>query len=53
MTRAVQRVGEVKKMLRIGNKALRLGAALFTGNASAITSAISAAIAASGVDDDE
>jgi hypothetical protein len=53
MTRAVQRVADVKKVIRIGNKALRLGAAVFTGNAVAITAALSAAIAASGVDDSE
>jgi len=53
MTRAVQRVDDVKKVIRIGNKALRLGAAMFTGNAAAIAAAVSAALAASGVDDSE
>lgn len=52
MMRAVQRVADVKKVIRIGNKALRLGAAVFTGNAQAITAALAAAISASGIDDD-
>ena len=49
MTREVDRVADVKRVIRIGNKALRLGAALFTGNAQAITAALSAAISAADV----
>ena len=52
MTRAVERVADAKRVIRIANKALRLGAAIFTGNAQAITTALSAAIAASGAGDD-
>jgi hypothetical protein len=46
MTREVDRVADVKRVIRIGNKALRLGAAVFTGNAQAIAAALSAAISA-------
>jgi hypothetical protein len=53
MTRAVERVADAKRVIRIANKALRLGAALFTGNAQAITAAVSAAISASDIDDEE
>lgn len=49
MTREVDRVADVKRVIRIGNKALRLGAAVFTGNAQAITAALSAAISAADV----
>jgi hypothetical protein len=49
MTREVERVANVKRVIRIGNKALRLGAAVFTGNAQAITAALSAAISAADV----
>jgi hypothetical protein len=49
MMREVDRVADVKRVIRIGNKALRLGAAVFTGNAQAITSALSAAISAADV----
>ena len=49
MTREVDRVADVKRVIGIGNKALRLGAALFTGNAQAITAALSAAISAADV----
>jgi len=53
MNRAVQRVADAKRVIRIANKALRLGAALFTGNAQAITAAVSAAITASEIGDDQ
>jgi hypothetical protein len=53
MTRAVQRIADAKRVIRIANKALRLGASLFTGNAQAITAAVSAAISASDIDDGE
>ncbi|HEY3258373.1 MAG TPA: hypothetical protein VGJ64_05915 [Gemmatimonadaceae bacterium] len=53
MTRQVDRVADAKRVIRIGNKALRLGAALFTGNAQAITSALSAAISAADLGDGE
>jgi hypothetical protein len=49
MTREVDRVADVKRVIRIGNKALRLGAAVFTGNAQAITAALSAGISAADV----
>ena len=49
MMREVDRVADVKRVIRIGNKALRLGAAVFTGNSQAITSALSAAISAADV----
>ena len=49
MMREVDRVADVKRVIRIGNKALRLGAAVFTGNAQAITAAVSAAISAANV----
>ena len=53
MTRELQRIGDAKKVLRIANKALRLGEALFTGNAVAIANAASAAISASELDDEK
>ncbi len=53
MTRELQRIGDAKKILRIANKALRLGEALFTGNAAAIANAASAAISAAAIDEDE
>ena len=49
MMREVDRAADVKRVIRIGNKALRLGAAVFTGNAQAITAALSAAISAADV----
>ena len=49
MMREVDRAADVKRVIRIGNKALRLGAAVFTGNAQAITAAVSAAISAANV----
>jgi hypothetical protein len=53
MTRELQRIGDAKKVLRIANKALRLGEALLTGNAAAIANAASAAISAAAIDEDE
>ena len=53
MTRELQRIEDAKKVLRIANKALRLGEALLTGNAVAIANAASAAISAAAIDEDE
>lgn len=50
MTRAVKRIADVKKVINVASKALELGAALFTGNATAIASAISAAVSVAGAD---
>jgi len=52
MTRAGELGDDAEKVSRIGNRALRLGAAVFTGNARAITAALAAAISASGIDDE-